>query len=82
VLRDRYLDYLSLKFLFRTGDPNTLHSVPQHGLLHLYWLPLLMLGVAWLVLRFRHPFTWVLTIAIVAAPVAASTMREPPSVIS
>lgn len=76
-LRDRYLDYLSLRFLFRSGDPNSLHAMPHHGLLHLYWLPLLVLGVAGIAARWRHPFTWVLALAILIAPLAASTMREP-----
>jgi 4-amino-4-deoxy-L-arabinose transferase-like glycosyltransferase len=50
----RYLDYFDLNFLFLNGMVFSLPKSPDVGLLHLYELPLFIIGL--LILLFRNPF--------------------------
>lgn len=79
TLAEGYVSHFSLRWLFLTGD-NARHHAPDNGLLYLWELPFLFLGMLWIfhkgkILR-SLLFGWLLL-----APVAASPTTELPHAI-
>lgn len=76
TVADGYLSHFSLRWLFLTGD-NPRHHAPDHGLLYVFELPLLFLGLYAIATKKRVPaaliFGW-----LAVAPVAASPTTELP----
>jgi hypothetical protein len=52
----RYIEYFSPIFLFVSGDPNTRHSTGVSGLLYLFTIPLILIGLFMVIRKFRHNF--------------------------
>jgi 4-amino-4-deoxy-L-arabinose transferase-like glycosyltransferase len=77
TLFERYGDYLGFRFLFREGDPNPLHGMPGFGMLPLYWVPFVGLGLVAAARRPRHWLSWFVVLGWLLSPLAAIQMREP-----
>ncbi|MDO8487459.1 MAG: glycosyltransferase family 39 protein [Candidatus Curtissbacteria bacterium] len=82
-----YLSHFSFNFLFIKGDDNFRHHVEGFGMLYLFELPLLILGVIRLVREKNKAkyfvFAWLLISPIAAAPASPSphAVRSLPEVI-
>lgn len=79
TLAEGYLSHFSLRWLFLTGD-NPRHHAPDNGLLYLWELPFICLGMVWIYYRGKtlraFLFGWLLL-----APIAASPTTELPHAI-
>lgn len=80
VLKE-YTSYFSPSFLLFTGGEPKRYMIPFHGLIYLFELPLLLMGI-YLSIRKKHPLGWFVVAVAVLAPVpAALTYQETPSMI-
>lgn len=71
-----YLSYLSPQFLFFTGGSHYQFSIPGEGLLYLSTLPLVIIGLGYLIYRRSWLVAWLLL-----SPVAGSITRDSPHVL-
>lgn len=76
---DGYVSHFSLRWLFLSGD-NERHHAPDHGLLYLWELPFLFLGMYY-VATIGGKLAWFLFLWFFIAPVAASPTTETPHAI-
>ncbi len=79
TLLDGYISHFSLRWLFFTGD-NDRHHAPDMGLMYLWELPLLLVGI-YSVWRVGGKGAMLLISWILLAPVAASPTSETPHAI-
>lgn len=72
-----YFDNFSGRFLFTSGDVNPRLSIQEMGQLYIWDLPILLIGIYWLV-RERKKASLVLTLWMLIVPIPAATARETP----
>lgn len=70
-----YFLHFSLNFLFVSGDANPRHSIEGFGQLHMYLLPLIVVGIMG-ALRKRARSDWLLLAWLLCFPIAAACTRE------
>jgi 4-amino-4-deoxy-L-arabinose transferase-like glycosyltransferase len=71
TILDGYLSHFSLRWLFLTGD-NARHHAPDMGLLYLWELPFILLGL-YTIAKFGNPFVRIIVFGwLFMAPVAAA----------
>ncbi len=80
VIRE-YLSYFSPDFLFFKGGEPKRYVIPFHGLLYVFELPLLLIGLFVAARRKDTPALFALAVALLAPIPAALTYQETPSII-
>lgn len=81
ALAKEYIAYFNTDFLFLEGGRPQRYIVPDHGLLYLVEIPLLVLGFIFAIQKKRREFWLFLGLAAIAPIPAALTTLETPSVI-
>lgn len=79
TLIDGYISHFSLQWLFLTGD-NDRHHAPDNGILYLWEIPFIFLGLLWIWKR-GGKLRSLLTVWVLIAPVAASPTGGTPHAI-
>lgn len=72
-----YLSHFDPVWLFMTGDAVNRHHAPGMGVLYLVSLPLILLGIFFLVTR-ALPVAWILFVWLLVAPLASALTFEAP----
>lgn len=70
----RYISHFGPDFLFKSGDVATRQSPPDMGMLYWYMLPLMVVGLAVLIYRFRSSYPARLLLAFVLVYPAGDTL--------
>ncbi len=73
----KYLSHFNFEFLFIRGDA-PLHHAPGFGLLYLAELPLLVIGLIYMVRRSNNHYFLLILSWLLIAPIPASVTREAP----
>ncbi len=76
-LLQRYLEYFSPEFLFKTGDPELRHNIGIYGVLFTFMLPLVALGMAHVIMGFRrNPHHRFILLCLASYPLAAILTKD------
>lgn len=81
AITGEYLKYFSPEFLFLSGEKPTRYIVPDHGLLYLLELPLLLIGLYSAIRNKRKELPILLGILLISPLPAALTTQETPSLL-
>lgn len=73
----KYLSHYDFEFLFIKGDA-PLHHAPGFGLLYLWELPFLLIGITYLLFKGLNRYTAILLLWFLIAPIPAAVTRETP----
>jgi len=73
----KYISHFGFEFLFIKGDV-PLHHAPGFGLLYLFELPFLIIGVQYLLRKGLNHYTLILPIWLLIVPLPVSVTREAP----
>ena len=80
VFINNYFDYFGFNFLFTKGGLPIWYSIPRVGLLHLVELPLILIGIYYL-LREKNTYSIIPLIWLLIAPIVPSiTMDDVPNI--
>jgi len=78
---ETYLAHFDLNYLFTTGGATRRFSVPFHGLMYMFELILIPLGLFSLIKKYsKHLFPWLLFLLISPIPAALTTEEIPSSI--
>lgn len=74
---NNYLSHFDLNFLFTKGDDNFRHHIQDMGMLYLFELPLILIGI-YLLLKNKNKTAIFLLLWLIIAPIAASPATPNP----
>lgn len=77
IVASNYLSHFNPNFLFFRGDGNGRSQQPEFGLINLIYLPLLILGIIYILQKRKKEYILILFLLLIA-PIPASITRESP----
>ena len=78
VFLKNYFSFFSLNYLFSNGDGNGRHQIPDTGLLYLWQLPFILLGLCALVKEKRSFLKYFIFGLLILSPIPGSIARPSP----